>query len=31
MKAIEPVLKEEKKDPTLVPRPFAFYFYKPER
>ena len=31
MKAIEPVLKEEKKDPTLVWRPFAFYFYKPER
>lgn len=31
MKAIEPVLKEEKKDPTLIWRPFAFYFYKPER
>lgn len=31
MKAIEPVLKEEKKDPSLIWRPFAFYFYKPER
>jgi len=31
MKAIEPVLQEEKKDPSLIWRPFAFYFYKPER
>jgi len=30
-KEIEPVLEEEKKDNSLVPRPFAFYFYKPER
>jgi hypothetical protein len=28
---IKPVLKEEKEDESLVPRPFAFYFYKPER
>lgn len=28
---IKPVLEEEKKDNSLVPRPFAFYFYKPER
>lgn len=28
---IKPVLEEEKKDNGLVPRPFAFYFYKPER
>lgn len=28
---INPVLKEEKEDDSLVPRPFAFYFYKPER
>jgi hypothetical protein len=28
---IKPVLQEEKKDNSLVPRPFAFYFYKPER
>jgi hypothetical protein len=31
MKEIEPVLKEEKENPALIPRPFAFYFYKPER
>jgi hypothetical protein len=31
MKAIDPVLQEEKKDPSLIWRPFAFYFYKPER
>lgn len=30
-KEIEPVLKEEKENPVLIPRPFAFYFYKPER
>lgn len=23
--------EEEKKDPSLIPRPFSFYFYKPER
>lgn len=28
---LKPVLKEEKKNPMLIPRPFAFYFYKPER
>lgn len=28
---LKPVLVEEKADPTLVPRPVAFYFYKPER
>lgn len=28
---LKPVLVEEKKNPALVPRPFAFYFYKPER
>lgn len=28
---IQPVLQEEKKDHTLIPRPFALYFYKPER
>lgn len=30
-KEIEAVTKEEKKNPALIPRPFAFYFYKPER
>lgn len=28
---LKAVLKEEKKDATLIPRPFSFYFYKPER
>lgn len=28
---LKAVLKEEKKNPMLIPRPFAFYFYKPER
>lgn len=28
---LKPVLVEEKKNPALVPRPVAFYFYKPER
>lgn len=31
MVELKPVLKEEKKNPMLIPRPFAFYFYKPER
>ena len=30
-KVIDPVTKEEKENPSLIPRPFAFYFYKPER
>jgi hypothetical protein len=28
---LKAVLEEEKKDSSLIPRPFAFYFYKPER
>jgi len=28
---IPAVLQEEKKDASLIPRPFSFYFYKPER
>lgn len=33
LRAIEipAVLEEEKKDSALIPRPFSFYFYKPER
>jgi len=30
-KTIEAVTKDEKKNPSLIPRPFSFYFYKPER
>lgn len=28
---LQPVLEEEKKNPALIPRPLALYFYKPER